>query len=143
MEGNGKKGREGEIPDASHPTLKEVKDWASGHGVIDRSAQRFFDHYQGKNLWLNQYGRPVDWKHLLVQWANRDREETFKNGPPPSNGSIPTSNHKEVDRDVFKMAGYRWTREKGPTLAQFSGENAQGNFEAFKAEYDKWLEKTK
>lgn len=68
-----------ECLEANIPTWAEVFDYARGHGVLESSARSFFDHHQGNSLWVNQYGRLIDWRTKLPSWAARDRKvETMK-----------------------------------------------------------------
>ncbi len=64
------------------PTLKDLKDYSACNGILDSTAQKLFDHYQGKNLWLNRNGRLINWKHELQVWQNRDRENQPTNTNP-------------------------------------------------------------
>ena len=57
------------------PNWKEIKEYAAGHGVTEKSARGFFDHHQGNNLWVNGYGRLIDWRHKMITWQVKDREK--------------------------------------------------------------------
>lgn len=62
------------VPDHAHiPTLQELIDLGSVIGVTEVSCRRCFDHYQGKNLWLNRHGRLIDIPHTLKTWGENDR----------------------------------------------------------------------
>lgn len=83
--------------DASVPSLQEVIEAGSITGVLEESCRKFFDHYQGNNLWLNRHGRLVDWRHLLVSWGVRDRAG---NGAAPKR-AFPETQLKEL-RDMIE-----------------------------------------
>lgn len=67
---------DGKNTPAEIPTWKEVKDYANGHAVSEKTARHFFDHHQGNSLWINNYGRMIDWRHKLVSWSVNDREKS-------------------------------------------------------------------
>lgn len=58
---------------AEIPTLQEVKAYGSLHGVPDTSAEKFFAHHDGNSLWVNQFGRPINWRQKLISWSAQDR----------------------------------------------------------------------
>jgi hypothetical protein len=70
--------------DAGVPTYEEVKEFAACNGVQFQSAESFFKHYEGKNLWLNKHGRLINWRKELSFWADRDRSG-FRPSPAASN----------------------------------------------------------
>lgn len=79
--------------DASIPTWAEVKAEADMRAVPEASAKSFFDHHQNNSLWLNQYGRLIDWRSKLRTWANNDRSN------PKSNGSTKPNRFERPDRN--------------------------------------------
>ncbi len=58
--------------DGGVPTWEDVRGVAELRGVAEESARRFFDHHQGNQLWINQHGRLIDWRHKLHSWSVRD-----------------------------------------------------------------------
>lgn len=60
-------------PEAHIPTLQEVQEQAKLQGVTPEVAQKFFDHYEGNNLWLNGHGRLINWQLKLPTWQQRER----------------------------------------------------------------------
>lgn len=67
---------------AAVPTLEEVIGVGSVTGVSEVSCRKFFDHYEGNNLWLNQHGQLMKWQHKLKVWGERDRAAQSGNGAP-------------------------------------------------------------
>ena len=59
--------------EANLPTWNEVKSFAEMHAIKPESAKSFFDHHEGNQLWVNQHGRLINWKHKIVTWATNDR----------------------------------------------------------------------
>ncbi|MEI6195280.1 MAG: DUF1376 domain-containing protein [Verrucomicrobiota bacterium] len=76
------------------PTFDEVKAEAVMRVVPEASAKAFFDHHEGNQLWINQYGRLINWKHKLTVWAVNDRQ--FK----PKNAIHPKAVQQRVNRNV-------------------------------------------
>lgn len=77
-------------PDSAHtPTWSEVKTLASMRAVPESSAKSFFDHHEGNCLWVNQYGRLINWQHKLTSWAANDRANPKRNSESTSS-PIPT-----------------------------------------------------
>ena len=68
--------------DTNVPTIAEVKSLAAMRGVSSESAQRFFDHHEGNNLWVNQHGRLINWQQKLVTWGVNDRSNPPKVAAP-------------------------------------------------------------
>lgn len=68
--------REG-ASDAGVPSFEQVKEYAACHGIRFESAKSFFEHYEGKNLWMNRYGRLINWRKEIVFWAGRDRDGLY------------------------------------------------------------------
>ena len=48
---------------------QEVTDAARRLGLCDEEAKRFFDHYDGNNLWCNRDGKPIKLEPKLRAWA--------------------------------------------------------------------------
>ena len=71
------------FPDASIPTWQEVQEQAKHSAVPEASAKTFFDHHENNSLWVNQFGRLIDWRKKLVSWAANDRVKPQKNGAAP------------------------------------------------------------
>ncbi len=87
--GNGEcEGKGGDVP-----TLDELREFSACNGILESTAKKLFDYYQGKNLWLNRNGRLINWKHELQVWQNRDRENQPTNTNPTNylNERRPTS----------------------------------------------------
>ena len=61
--------RSGEIP-----TFEEVKQEADIRCIPEASAKVFFDHHQDNSLWLNQFGRLINWRSKLTTWSVNDRQ---------------------------------------------------------------------
>jgi hypothetical protein len=66
--------------EAALPTWAEVKTEAEMRSVPEASAKSFFDHHQNNSLWVNQFGRLIDWRRKLISWANNDRSNPQANG---------------------------------------------------------------
>jgi uncharacterized protein YdaU (DUF1376 family) len=60
-------------PESAIPTWEEVKDYASGHAVSEKSAESFFKHHRDNSMWLNKHGVMIDWRNKIVSWAVNDR----------------------------------------------------------------------
>lgn len=60
--------------DANIPTLAEVLTYASMHAVTEQVAKRFFSHYEGKRLWVNQHGHLINWRFMVVDWQTNERK---------------------------------------------------------------------
>ena len=69
------------FPEANVPDLAEVLKQASLSAVTPESATKFFNHHQDNQLWVNQFGRLIDWKSKLVNWQTNDRQ------PKPTNAT--------------------------------------------------------
>lgn len=63
-----------QAPDAEIPSEKEILEFGSMQAFPEESCRNFYDYYQGNNLWLNQHGRPLDWRVKLRGWVVRDRQ---------------------------------------------------------------------
>lgn len=73
-------------PDAEIPSLEEVKQEGEARNIPAKVCQAFFDHYDGLNLWRNQFGNPIKWRSRLSAWNTREQE---KNHASSKNGSRP------------------------------------------------------
>lgn len=62
------------------PTLEDVRLYADISAVTADTALRFFNHHQNESLWLNRFGRLIDWRHKLVNWQLEDRANPRVNG---------------------------------------------------------------
>jgi len=78
--------------DANIPIFEEIKAEASIRCINPTTAEKFFNHYQGNNLWLNQHGRLIDWRTKLRSWSVNER--TMNNG---TNNKI---GEKRIDRSI-------------------------------------------
>lgn len=82
--------RNARAPDeAAIPTLEEIQTQGQFIGASMELCEKFFDHYQGKQLWFNQWNRLIDWKHELRTWKKNGLKTNGK-----SNGNQPA-----VDRN--------------------------------------------
>ena len=82
------------FPEANVPDLAEVLKQASLSAVTPESATKFFNHHQDNQLWVNQFGRLIDWKRKLVNWQTTDRQ------PKPINANRPTNRPTAPDRNA-------------------------------------------
>jgi len=73
---------------AVFPTFKEVREFAACNGILFESAKSFFEYHDGKNLWLNKYGRLIKWRQEIVYWAGRDRQIAQKRTQEPPRNMI-------------------------------------------------------
>jgi|DEB0MinimDraft_6_1074348.scaffolds.fasta_scaffold68252_1 hypothetical protein len=58
---------------AEIPTLEEVIAEAEMRGIPDEHARSFWEYTEGKQLWINQYGKMTKWKMNLKSWSDRRR----------------------------------------------------------------------
>ena len=74
--------------EAAIPTFDEVKALAAMRAVPEASAKSFFDHHEGNGLWLNQFGKLINWQHKLTTWAASDRQNPKANGTNKPTGPM-------------------------------------------------------
>lgn len=74
------------------PTESEISTECEMQGYPQEEGQAFFRHYEGKNLWLNQHGRLINWQVCLRDWVIRSR------GRKPKNGKLP-----KADEETMKV----------------------------------------
>lgn len=67
---------ERENRDANIPTVNEVIAFGDRSGIGPDVCRKFFEHYEGNNLWQNQHGRLIKWQVKLPGWAARERAGT-------------------------------------------------------------------
>lgn len=84
---------------AEIPTWDEVKALASMRAVPEASAKSFFDHHEGNGLWLNQFGKLINWQHKLTTWAASDRQNP-KSGAPKPTGAMGQPHELKLKRFV-------------------------------------------
>lgn len=60
--------------EVSIPTLAEITVAADRVGMTESEAKRFFEHYEGNNLWVNQHGRLIKWQTKLSTWKTNERK---------------------------------------------------------------------
>lgn len=60
------------------PTFEDVNSAAAFVGATPKQCQEFFDHYQGNNLWFNQFGKLIDVRTKLRTWVTKGQERDFK-----------------------------------------------------------------
>lgn len=73
-EAEAKAGREETpAPDVGIPTLQEVLDYGPTANATPESCTNFFNHKQDNNLWLNRFGKLINWRSGLRTWAVKDR----------------------------------------------------------------------
>lgn len=70
--------------EAAIPTWDDVKALATMRAVPEASAKSFFDHHEGNGLWLNQFGKLINWQHKLTTWAASDRQNPKASAPKPT-----------------------------------------------------------
>jgi hypothetical protein len=58
---------------AEIPTLEEVIAEAEVRGIPDEHARSFWEYTEGKQLWVNQYGKMTKWKMNLKSWSEKRR----------------------------------------------------------------------
>ena len=58
---------------AEIPTLEEVIAEAEARGIPDEHARSFWEYTEGKQLWVNQYGKMTKWKMNLKSWSEKRR----------------------------------------------------------------------
>jgi Helix-turn-helix domain len=83
-------------PDADLPVWFEIKAEADMRGVPEASARRFFDHHESNSLWLNRYGRLINWKFKLLAWASQDREKGNQNHATNRDNTFSRPNPRNV-----------------------------------------------
>jgi len=97
--GEEKRGEENNIThthtsaDANLPTWEDVKAEAAIRAVPESSAKTFFDHHEGNQLWTNQHGKLINWKHKLISWSANDRQ------PKPNYANRTTHRPTAPDRN--------------------------------------------
>lgn len=68
--------------DAHIPTIEEVRKFGAGPAAIPPG---YCDHFHAKTsekrVWLNGYGKLVDWKKQIVRWWASDRAKWVDNTP--------------------------------------------------------------
>ena len=74
--------------EAAIPTFDEVKALAAMRAVPEASAKSFFDHHEGNGLWLNQFGKLINWQHKLTSWAASDRQNPKASGTNKPTGAM-------------------------------------------------------
>jgi len=75
--------------EADIPTLKEMTEEGAMRGIAAAIVQACWEHYEGKNLWLNKHGRLINWRQCLVTWNTNEQQRKHTNG-----------NQKRVDRNA-------------------------------------------
>lgn len=68
---------------AEIPTVEEIVAYGQIIGATPTTCKDLFDYHQSKNLWKNQHGRMIDWKHTLAVWRDRNRADTSHLTPKP------------------------------------------------------------
>ena len=69
------------FPEIGIPSWEEVKLIADMRSVPEASAKSFFEHHRDNSLWVNQFGRLIDWQNKLKTWSENDRSKPHgKNG---------------------------------------------------------------
>ena len=75
--------------DASIPTWKEVFEYAKMQAITEETAKAFFDHNEGNQLWINQHGKLVNWRHKLTAWNAKDRASQKPTTQKPADKMTP------------------------------------------------------
>ena len=90
---------------AEIPTIEEVTQCGSMRNITPEACKAFWEHYQGNNLWLNQFNRLIDWRVKLTQWATRSRENAPQGKPGSKAGHprIPEANQIQEDIQIPKI----------------------------------------
>ena len=65
---------QGRIASGDVPRVEEVIAFGDRSGVGPDVCRKFFEHYEGNNLWLNQHGRLINWRVKLPGWGARERQ---------------------------------------------------------------------
>lgn len=81
-----------DFPEANVPTLTEVLQQARLSAVTPESATKFFNHHQDNQLWVNQFGRLIDWKRKMVNWQANDRSNQTNANRPTNRPTAPDRN---------------------------------------------------
>lgn len=86
---------------ADVPTFGDVCKLGDLRGIPRESCQRFFDHHQGNNLWINRHGALIDWHHKLTVWGTNDRQSSP--GKLHNNGKThPVTKVKALDDEISR-----------------------------------------
>ncbi len=57
------------------PTLDEMTQEAEMRGIPADTAKACWEHYEGKNLWLNRHGRLINWRQCLITWQRNEEQK--------------------------------------------------------------------
>jgi hypothetical protein len=100
---NGKNGMnegklERERASGNFPTSDEIKELGAMRNMPPEMCQRFWDHYEGNNLWLNQHGRLIKWQTKLATWKTTEEERKQK-----KHGSNKSNYPPRVDRNANNL----------------------------------------
>lgn len=124
-------------PEAHIPTEEEVLQCASMRGVMEEVARKFFMHYEGKRLWLNQHGRLINWQLMLTEWQQRERQMPTKEAAP-INGTKPKSVYEltkiiEAKESLAKSIRNKHTYEAASGV-EWSNQEKRQEYRTLKAE---------
>lgn len=93
--------KEQDTPEANIPTIEEIQEEAALRGIPEHVAQKFFEHHEGNQTWINQHGRLVKWRVKLKTWSENERtvKKAKAPGVPDKDGRIdgfyPVGHEKE------------------------------------------------
>lgn len=113
--------KEREDGDCVPPTLDEVRDLASRSAMLPSDAKAFYDHYQGNNLWFNQFGKLIHWRDKLLTWRDnaRSRPSAKHQGHPTgSNRNAGTYNERGLSTRHTTAELAKISQEKAAKLAR-------------------------
>lgn len=94
QEGKGRERNEGKGREDAHadyaevPILEEIRAYGGTIGATEETCRNFFNHHQNQNVWLNKFGRLIDWRHKLQTWRDDDRTKP-RNGTKNIGGIDP------------------------------------------------------
>lgn len=90
---------------AEIPSIEEVIQCGDMQNIPKETCEEFWKHYQGNNLWLNQFDRLIDWRIKLTSWATRAREPITKGNRNVKDGQarIPEANQIQEVINVRKL----------------------------------------
>lgn len=101
--------------DSNIPTVEEVIAHGDRIGATKQTCETFHSYYEGENLWLNRFGRLINWRTKLVQWRDRDRQP----GPTGRKGA---NGSPVADRIHDQKSLEHWKAEVRRLAAEFESD---------------------
>jgi uncharacterized protein YdaU (DUF1376 family) len=124
-----------ECPDAGIPTKAEVLTEADMRGVTRDSALSFFDHHDNNQLWVNQFGRLINWRAKLLTWASKDKTMPKPNAAPqkPAQSVFNLKTIIEAKTEQANALKARWAVETGLDTT-WSSQEAKADYNKMRSE---------